>query len=70
MKMNENRTSSEMEKKKKNYLGGKVVLLKLSPFSQIPRSDRVVQASRPQFGTVGRDIYARSTVRVSLELSD
>lgn len=50
------------------YLGGKVVLLELSSFPQVPGAHRVIQTPRPQLRTVVRDIYAAGTVCVALEL--
>lgn len=46
------------------------MLLKLAALSQVPRSDRVVQTSRPKFGTVSGNVYTRCPVGMTLELSD
>jgi hypothetical protein len=51
-------------------LGGEVMLLKLTTFSQVPGSNSVVQTSCPQFGTICRYINATCAIGVSLELSD
>lgn len=44
------------------------MLLQLPPFPQVPGTHRVVQAPRPQLGTVVGDVYAAGPVRVALEL--
>jgi hypothetical protein len=49
-------------------LRAEIVLLQLSALSKIPRSHGVVQATGPKFCTIGTNIYARSAVRMSLEL--
>lgn len=51
-----------------SYLGGKVVLLELPPFPQVPGAHCVVQTPCPQLCTVMRDIYAAGTICVALEL--
>jgi len=46
------------------------MLLQLSALREIPRPDSVVQPSRPQFGSVCRDIYTGGAISVPLELPD
>lgn len=47
-----------------------IMLLKLTAFSEIPRSHCVVQTSGPQFCTISRNVDATCTVSVPLELPD
>jgi len=44
------------------------MLLELSSFSKVPGTDCVVQATCPQLGTIGRDVYTACPVCVTLEL--
>lgn len=44
------------------------MLLQLPPFSQVPRAHGVVQATRPQFSTIVRDVDAAGAICVALEL--
>ena len=44
------------------------MLGQLTAFTKIPRSDRVVQSSRPQSRSIRTHVNARSAVRVTLEL--
>ena len=46
------------------------MLLKLSSFSQIPRTYSVVEATSPEFGSISTDVNAAGTVRMTLELPD
>lgn len=50
------------------YLGGEVVLLKLSTLSQVPAAYRVVESPSPQFGPVVGDVDAAGSISVALEL--
>lgn len=52
------------------HLGGEVVLLQLPPLAQVPGPDRVVQAARPEFGAIVRNVNTAGPVRVALELPD
>lgn len=45
------------------------MLLQLTAFPQIPGPDRIVQSSSPKLRAFGRDIDARCTVSVTLELT-
>ena len=47
-----------------------VVLLYLSPLSEVPTAHSVIQRAGPELGTVGGDIDAARTVRVALKLAD
>ena len=44
------------------------MLRQLAALTKIPRSDRVVQSSRPQSCPVCAHVNARGTIRVALEL--
>lgn len=46
------------------------MLLELSAFSKIPRANRVVQSTGPQFRAIGGNVDAGRSIRVTLELSD
>lgn len=50
-------------------LRAEVMLLQLSTFPEVPRSDRVIQPAGPQPDAVGADVDAGSAIRVTLELS-
>lgn len=52
------------------HLRGEVVLLQLPPFAQVPGSDRVVQAARPELGAIVRNVNTAGPVCVALELPD
>jgi hypothetical protein len=45
------------------------MLLKLTTFSQIPRTNSVVQSTRPQFTAVSRNIDTTCSISVTLKLS-
>lgn len=53
----------------REYLTGEIMLLQLSSLPQVPRAHRVIQATRPQLGAIRRDVNARGTISVALELS-
>lgn len=44
------------------------MLLQLPPFAQVPGSDRVVQAARPELGAIVRNVNTAGPVCVALEL--
>lgn len=46
------------------------MLVKLATLSEVPGAHGVVQSSGPQSVSVGRDVDAAGTVRVTLELPD
>lgn len=46
------------------------MLLQLPPLAQVPGSDRVVQATRPELGAVVGNVNTAGSVRVALELPD
>lgn len=46
------------------------MLLQLPPFAQVPRSDRVVQAARPELGAIIGNVNTAGPVCVALELSE
>ncbi len=50
------------------YLWSKVMLLELSPLSQVPGPYRVVQSTCPQFGAIMGNVYTTCTICVALEL--
>lgn len=46
------------------------MLLQLPPFAQVPGSDRVVQAARPELGAIVRNVNTAGPVCVALELPE
>lgn len=44
------------------------MLLQLPALPQVPGTHGVVQATRPQLGTIVGNVYAAGTIRVALEL--
>lgn len=44
------------------------MLLQLPPLSQVPGAHSVVQATRPEFSAIVRDVNAAGTICVALEL--
>ena len=54
---------------KGKYLGGEIMLLKLTTFSQIPRTNSVVQSTRPQFAPICRNVDTTCSISVTLKLS-
>lgn len=52
------------------YLRGEIMLLQLPAFAKVPGAHGVVEATGPQFRSVGGDVDAGRAVRVTLELPD
>lgn len=46
------------------------MLVKLTTLAEVPRPDSIVKTSSPELRPVGRDVDARGTICVALELSD
>ena len=45
------------------------MLLQLASLTQVPRTHSVVKPASPQLATIGSNIYATCTIRVTLKLS-